>query len=304
MNDFLEAFAWVALVSYTFNVLVSFASGRPMVEWINPGRHYLPGFAGTLLLAGYGLLTRAKWKHQSSYTDLLERLVSEEKAVPEVVVGLGLAIFAVAVLLLYVWCWWFLPRDPRTFSSNPRNLKKEYGRALRHYVRWKGGLDFAAVLELRGGVLVPVAEAADPKDIIRGLTRIPRGGPLPTGAKEAEAAAAQAATWLALANQLWAKWDDFHAVVEPAGQGHCVATCFDVAFGAMFLRVVEEPLNGRRPGPGANSPAAPPPEAPHGGVFLFAASLNQHEVNTLTAGTHYTLLYRALRHIREGIVSR
>jgi len=26
-------------------------------------------------------------------------------------------------------------------------------------------------------------------------------------------------------------------------------------------------------------------------------------VNTMTAGTHYTLLYRALRHIREGIVS-
>jgi hypothetical protein len=303
MNDFLEAFAWVALLSYTFNVLVSFASGRPMVEWINPGRHYLPGLAGTLLLTGYGLLTRARWKHQTSYTDLLQRLISEERAVPEVVVGLGLAFFAVAVLLLYVWCWWFLPRDPRTFSSNPKNLTKEYARALRHYVRWKGGLDFAAVMELKGGVLVPIAQAVDPKDVLRGLMRIPRGEPHVSAGKEMEAVTAQTATWLALANQLWAKWEEFHATLAPVGQGHCVATCFDVAFGAMFLRVVEEPLNGRRPTPGA-SPENPPAEPPHGGVFLFAAALNQHEVNTMTAATHYTLLYRALHHIREGIVSR
>lgn len=300
MNEFLEAFAWVALLSYTVNVFVSFASGRPMVEWINPGRRYLPGLALTLVLAGYGLLARATWKHHTTYTDLLHKLLSEEKAVPEVIVGLGLALFATAVLLLYVWCWWFMPRDPKTFSSNPTDLTREYARALRHYVRWKGGLDFAAVLELRDGRLVPIAQSADPKDIARGLARIPRGKPV----SPAETTA-QIDAWLALANQLWGKWDQFHDAVTSAGQGHCVATSFDLAFGAVFLRIVEEPLHGRRPGPGP-TPAPPPdvaPPTPQGGVFVLAASLNQHEVNTLTAGMHYTLLVRAIRHIREGIVA-
>lgn len=289
MNEFLEAFAWVALLSYTFNVFVSFASGRPMVEWINPGRHYLPGLSLTLVLAGYGLLTRARWKHQTTYTDLLHKLLQEERAVPEVVIGLGLAIFAVAIVLLYVWCWWFMPRDPKTFSSNPRSLTKEYGRALRHYVRWKGGLDFAAVLELRNGELVSVAQSADPTDIARGLARIPRGSPV-----SPEETDAQVKTWVALANRLWARWREFDETVTAAGQGHCVATAFDLSYGAVFLRVAEQPL---RP-PNDTSAAV------QGGVFILAASLNQHEVNTLTAGMHYTLLYRAVRHIREGIVAR
>lgn len=298
MNEFLEAFAWVALVSYSFNVLISFASGRPMVEWINPGRHYLPGLALALLMSGYGLLARATWKHHLSYSELLHKLLSEERAVPEVVVGMGLAIFSVAVLLLYGWCWWFLPRDPNTFSSNPRQLTREYARALRHYVRWRGGLDFAAVLELHGGELVPVAESADPKDIARGLERIPRGAPVTP-----DEATTQVKTWLALANQLWSRWETFTDAVRGAGQGKCMAASFDLAFGAVFLRVVEEPISPPRPvaQPGED-PGQPAP--PQGGVFLFAACLNQHEVNTLTAGSHYTLLYRALRHIRHGIISR
>lgn len=303
MNEFLEAFAWVALFSYTFNVLISYGSGRPLVEWINPGRQYLPGLAITFLAAGYGLLTRAVWKRHTSYGELLRQLLSEERAVPEVVMGLGVTLFAVAVLLLYVWCWWYLPRDPRTFSGNPKDLHREYRRALRHYVNWKGGLDYAAILELRDGLLVPVAQASDPKSIALGLSRIPRGMSADADARPAELVASQVQSWLTLANQLWAKWDGFHTVVSPLGQGHCVALFVDVAYGAVFLRIVEEPLDGRKPGPA--DPSAPTlPAPPHGGVFLFAASLNQHEVNTLTAGTHYALLCRAIRHIREGIVSR
>ncbi|MBA4063990.1 MAG: hypothetical protein C0501_09815 [Isosphaera sp.] len=283
MNEFFEAFAWVALVSYTFNVLVSFASGRPLVEWINPGRRYLPWFALTLLTAGYGLLTRAAWKYHEGHADLLRKLATQERAAPEVVVGVGLAIFAAAVLLLYAWCWWFLPRDPLTFSNNPRDLAREYGRALRHYVRWKGGLDFAAVLERRGGELVTVARAADVTDIARGLARVPRGDP--AGAPTADD---QVRTWVALAADLLAKWDGFDAAAAPAGQGACVAVSFDLTYGAVFLRMLEEP--------------AADPE--YGGLYLLAACLNQHEVNTLTAGSHYTLLYRAIRHIRDGVVAR
>jgi hypothetical protein len=283
MNEFFEAFAWVALVSYTFNVLVSFASGRPLVEWINPGRRYLPWFALTLLTAGYGLVTRAAWKYHEGHADLLRKLATQERAVPEVVVGVGLAIFALAVLLLYLWCWWFLPRDPLTFSANPRDLNREYARALRHYVRWRGGLDFAAVLERRGADLVPVAQAAAPADVARGLARIPRPDPA-----AAPAAADQVRTWVALAGGLLDQWDGFDAATAAAGQGTCVAVSFDLTYGAVFLRMLEEPA----------------PGAGHGGLYLLAACLNQHEVNTLTAGAHYTLLYRALRHIRDGVVAR
>lgn len=302
MNEILEAFAWVALVSYAFNVLVSFASGRPMAEWINPGRGYLVGLSLALLTAGYGLVTRAKWKQQTSYGDILHRLLSEERAVPEVVVGIGLIIFALAVLLLYAWCRWYLPRDPRSFSSNPTDLLKEYTRALRHYVRWPGGLDYGAVLEVRGGVLVPIAQSSSPKDIVRGLARIPRGGTAKPTAPHAELAEAQTLAWIAVANQLLRKWGEFNASLLGAGQGKCIAAGFDLTFGAVFLRVIEEPLaDGRQAPPQEGAPAQQQFE---GGLFLFAASLNQHEVNTLNAGAHYTLLARAIRHIRDGIVAR
>jgi hypothetical protein len=252
------------------------------------------------MMAGYGLITRATWKHHVTYRDLLNRLLSEERAVPEVVVGLGLMIFAAAVFLLYVWCRWYLPRDPRSFSSNPTDLTKEYTRALRHYVRWPGGLDYGAVLEIRGGTLVPVAHAESPKAIARGLARIPRGSTATPTTTDTAVADAQIRAWLEIANQLWKKWNEYNDALLLAGQGRCLASTFDLSFGAVFLRVIEEPLVHCLPTRDGGTPAT----EIEGGVFLFAASLNQHEVSTLTAGTHYTLLARAIRHIRDGIVAR
>ena len=47
MQELLQASGYAALVYLLFSYLVSFGSGRPLVEWINPGRRFLP-----LLAAG------------------------------------------------------------------------------------------------------------------------------------------------------------------------------------------------------------------------------------------------------------
>src|SRR5579885_2706905 len=126
MNDLLQATGYAALVYLLFNYLISFGSGRPLVEWINPGRKYLPVLAVTLAGGAYTALLVATRKYHQSHAELLVKLVSEEKAPPEVVGALSFLTFGLAVFMLAVWCWWFLPRDPRTFSPNPKDVVAEY----------------------------------------------------------------------------------------------------------------------------------------------------------------------------------
>ena len=152
MQELLQASGYAALVYLLFSYLVSFGSGRPLVEWINPGRRFLPMLAVGLLGAAYSLLLRGVWRYQSTHHELLMQLFNEEKAKPEVVGAVSFTCFALAIFMLFLWTWWNLPRDPRTFSANPNNHVAEYRRALRHFTHWKGGIDFAFLAEVRNGV--------------------------------------------------------------------------------------------------------------------------------------------------------
>ena len=174
MQELLQASGYAALVYLLFNYLVSFGSGRPLVEWINPGRRYLPLLAMGLLGVAYSLLLRGVWRYQAGHLDLLQQLVNEEKAKPEVVGAMSFACFATVLLLLFLWCWWNLPRDPRTFSANPNNHISEYRRALRHFTHWKGGIDFAFLAEVRNGIATVVAEGASNRDIAQTLFVTPK----------------------------------------------------------------------------------------------------------------------------------
>ena len=78
MQELLQASGYAALVYLLFNYLVSFGSGRPLVEWINPGRRYLPLLAIGLLGVAYSLLLRGVWRYQAGHLDLLQQLVNEE----------------------------------------------------------------------------------------------------------------------------------------------------------------------------------------------------------------------------------
>jgi hypothetical protein len=284
MNDILKAIGYAAVVYLLFNTLISFGSGRPLVEWINPGRRYLPVLALVLFGSAYGSLRFAVARYQKSHLDLLVKLVSEEQAPPEVVGALSFIIFGITVLMLFGYCWFKLPRAANTFNPNPKDLLAEYRRALRHYVRWSGGLDFAALCEIRDGKLQVIAEGGDDRSTLRGLNRLP-GVHIPLDGKTGAAAAdAQKLLWREMALGLFDRWKAFDELVRPARHGGNVAIAFDLKYGAMYAEMVEAPS--------ADGAV---------GVFLFAATLNQHEVSTFTAGKHFAMLSQAVRHIRTGV---
>ena len=281
MNDLLQAAGYAAIVYLIFNYLITFGSGRPLVEWINPGRRFLPLLAAVMLGGAYSSLRYAKARHQVPILDLLHDLVGKEQAKPEVVGAVSLITFGLAILLTWLWCWLFLPRSPLTFSPNPKDVFKEYNRAVRHYVRWAGGLDFAALYRVRAGELESMAEACADRDVRRGLAR------LPAGAGPATAVAGQKDAWRALAADLVKRWPDLDALLRPAHQGRNVAISFDVRYGAVYAEMIDEEAD-----PAGGQPV---------GVFLFAASLNEHEVKSLSAAKHFTLLGQAVRHVRSGV---
>jgi hypothetical protein len=257
-----------------------------LVEWINPGRHYLPALTLALLVSAGGMLWRASLKYQKSQVELLETLVTRDTAPLEVVGAVSFVIFGLGFLILFGWCWWYLPRAPQTFSPNVANFETAYAAALRHYVRWSGGLDYAAVFEIRGPELKRIAEGFDDRDIRRGLQRV-AGAPAPSGDSGSRTVADQKQAWEALARAIVKGWDDFDRHVALAGQGRTVGVSFNMWYGAVYVEILSQVQ------PVADKPAV--------GFLLFAACLNQHEVNTFAAPKHFAMLSQAIRHIRSGI---
>lgn len=289
MNELLQATGYAAIVYLLFNYTITFGSGRPLVEWINPGRKYLPLLAVALIGGAYGSLRIAAFKYGDkgeTQLSLLHKLLSEEKAPPEIVGGLSLLTFGLAVLMTFAWCWLFLPRAPQTFNPNPKDLVSEYRRALRHYVRWAGGLDYSILCEIRQGTLRVVAEGLDAKAIAHGLNRLP-GMHMPPPGPGNSMVEDQKKAWNDLAGELFRTWGDANKLLAPARQGKPVAIHYDVRYGAVFAEIVEEEID--------------PISETAVGVFLFAACLNEHEVSTMMAARHFTMLSQAVRHIRRGV---
>jgi hypothetical protein len=289
MYELLQASGYAALVYLLLNYFISFGSGRPLVEAINPNRKYLPLFALGMFGIAYTLILKAVWKYHESHVDLLRQLVNEEKAKSEVVGAVSFVIFGISVLLLYVWCYWNLPRDPKTFSPNPRDLNKEYRKALQHYVRWAGGIDYAFLGEVKSGVHTVIADGASNKDIRRGLLRLPEVKPEEVTADPQKAIEQQKAIWRQEAARVVAEWANFNRLIEPARQGCTITLCFDLKVGACYIEMMELPTE------------------VNGGMsclYIFASSLNQYEVNTMTAGRHFYSLAEAIRTIRRGVIKR
>jgi hypothetical protein len=291
MNDLLQATGYAAIVYLLFNYIVTFGSGRPLVEWINPGRKYLPLLAMALIAGSYSSLQMAARKYQKGHLALLHDLVGEEKAKPEVIGAVTLIIFGLAVLLTFIWCWWFIPRGPQTFNANPKDLIREYGRALRHYVRWGGGLDYAILCKVHDGQMLVVAEGSSDQDILRGLSRlpgqyVPEGEPLESNARLS--VEGQKKAWQTLASDILQRWGELSKLLHGIHQGRNVGLSFDVRYGAVYAEMLEDDF------------VAGEGETPTG-VFLFAACLNQHEVTTLNAARHFAMLSQAIRHIRRGV---
>ena len=78
-------------------------------------------------------------------------------------------------------------------------------------------------------------------------------------------------------------------LVRSVRQGLNVTICFDVRFGAFFFELIERD--------------EAKPESPTC-LYLFGATLNEHEVSTMTAGRHFYSMAEAIRHIRRGVTKR
>lgn len=293
MNELIQAAGYAAIVYLLFNYAVSFGSGRPLTDAINPNRRFLPVAAVGLFGSAYGLLVKGVYSANEhleagaprvSQFDLLRQLVSDEKARPEVVGAVSFVVFGLSLLLLWFWCYWRLPRDPRTFSPNPKDLPAEYRRALRHFVRWQGGLDFAMVCEVRDGTHTTLAEGADDRDIARGVARLPAFGSGVITLDPAKMAGEQKERWRLESRRLFDHLPELDELVTPVRQGKNIGLCFDVRYGALFLEVL-----------------ARPDETGNVWLYLFGASLNQHEVSSQTASRHFTGLVQSIRHIRSGL---
>jgi len=287
MSELLQASGYAALVYLLLNYFISFGSGRPLVEAINPNRRYLPLFAIGMFGIAYSLLLKGVWKHHATHLELLHQLVNEEKAQAEIVGAVSFVVFGVSVAMLYVWCVWNLPRDPRTFSMNPKSLVHEYHKAIRHYVRWKGGLDYAFLGQVKEGVHVIVTDAAAMKDVYRGITRLPAVDVAEAEKDPQAAVEKQLQIWREEAARIAGEWPRLEALTSYVRQGPIVTFCFDVRYGACYIEMLESPSG---------------PAEKQSFTYLFGAVLNQHEVNTLTTGRHFYALAEAIRTIRRGVV--
>jgi hypothetical protein len=285
VRDLASAAGFAAAVYTLFNILITFGSGKPLAEWINPHRRYLLSLAAILVIGGGTLLARAAARHGIDPDVLLTDLIRHERAKPEVVGAVSFGILAVTLVVLYFWCRWILPRDPSTFSPGAKDVRAEYRRAMRHYLRWSRQLDYAAVFSVEGTRVEKQAHFALPtKTVFTHMARVDSIA-LPPDAAPAKAVEEQLAKWDELAARCFAGWGDLDRLVAPARQGENVLILFDLQFGGVFVELLQDFT-------------APSGEKVR--VYLFVVCLNQHGLDSAAATRYYAMLAEAIRHIRSG----
>lgn len=285
VRDLASAAGFAAVAYGLFNVLISFGSGRPVAEWINPHRRYLLPLAAALLVTAVGFLERAALKYQTASAVLLEALVRTEGAKPEVIGAVSFALLALTLVVLYGYCRWFHPRDPSSFSPDAPDMRTEYRRAMRHYIRWSRQLDYAALFSVQGDrAEKTVHDALPPKEVLSRMRRVD-GMKVTDGPETATAVGEQLARWDALATRCFSQWPALDALVAPARQGENVLILLDLQFGGVFVELLQEFSSD---------------DGSKVRVFLFAVCLNQSGLDSAAATRFYSLLGRAIRHIRSG----
>ncbi|MBX9583785.1 MAG: hypothetical protein K2X87_26075 [Gemmataceae bacterium] len=286
IRDLASAVGFAAAAYALFNVLVSFGSGKPVAEWINPHRRYLLSLAAVLLLGAGGLLDRAAEKYQTPAADLLRAMVQKEVAKPEVVGAVSFLLLAGTAVALDFWCRWILPRAPSTFSPGAADIAAECRRAMRHYARWSGQLDYAALFHAPAGGPPEklVGHALPAKTVFARMRRIDSMQAAAADPPD-KAAEGQLTRWDELAGRCFAGWDDLDRLIAPARQGDNVLIVFDMQYGGVFVELIQEfaGADGRKVR-----------------VFLFAVCLDQHGLNTAEAARYYAMLSAAVRHVRTG----
>jgi hypothetical protein len=276
-----DLFIVVALGSALYGVIVAVAGRRQfLAKAVNPQRGSWLVASASLLWVGAGLM---RWEVQSwdprDWSEALSQLVTHTPTPPRVKVASVAFLLSLVFLGLVLWCWASLPNDPTTYRR-PEDRKA----AFRYYVtRLRGGLDYALLACGDGEVL---EEVVNVKQVQRRCLHLPRIAPANGEKARARALDDQVASWRAVAASIHAGMAGLDAVIRPGHHGRNHRIVFDADVGGLFFQYFRLPA----PGDPADS-----------GLYLFAATLNQAEMNSHTALAHYHLLVEALQHIDRSV---
>jgi hypothetical protein len=256
----------LAVSAAAFGVLRA-GLGRPIVRSLlnaNRSAGLLVGLG--FLFAAAGLLKdQTGSSNPAAWGTVLTHLVTEEKSSGHVMLAGFALLNGVTVLALVGYCRLTLPRDPATF-----NRWKDLPRLVPYYVRLSGGLDFAVVIRLAK------TTGAEPQTLALGLN-VRELQPRLEVLMPPRSAEKQVEWWTQTAVRLHHEFDRMNGVLDVGGQGHCRRILFDVQYGGFMFEYVR------------------PPEVGTDVLFVFAATLLQHEVDNRQFETHFDLLVRAVR---------
>jgi hypothetical protein len=278
--NFSDLFVVLALGAALYGLIVALTRRRNfLAQAVNPHRGSWLITAATALWVGVSLL---RWEAHSWDLDewgrLLSQLVTDARTPPRVKVA-SVAIFLAALFAgLVAWCWLVLPRDPITFRR-PQDRR----RAFRYYVtKLPGGLDYAL---LACGDGERLEEAVDARAIQRMCPHLPKVQPdgEPPRVRTPDD---QVRFWREMADRLHTRMSELDALIEDAHHGRNRRLVFDAEYGGFFFKYLRLP---------------DPRNKIDTGLYLFAATLNQEEMDSQSADQHFHLLLRAVQHIDRGI---
>ena len=278
--NFTDLFIVLVLASALYGLVVAIAGrGNFLARAVNPNRGTWLIAAASAIWVGIGLL---RWEAGSwdldRWAELMRQLVTESPTPARVKVASIALLLGAVFLLLVVWCNFNMPRDPSTFR------RPEHRRAaFRYYVsKLQGGIDYA-LLALGDGERLE--EAVYEKKVLLRCTHLPKikdheGEPRP------RTVADQIQFWRDTARTIHARMSDLDALIEPAQHGRNRRLIFDTEYGGFFFQYVRLP---------------DPRSKPDNALYLFAATLNQSEMDNRRADEHFRLLREALEHVDRSI---
>jgi hypothetical protein len=277
--NFTDLVTVIGLGSALYAVLVVFTRQQNfLAKAVNPHRVMWLITAASVISVGMGLIRlEAKSWRWEDWQPLLYKLISEERATPQLKIAAVAIFFGILLIGLVVYCSLLYPRDPSNFRR-PRDRKA----AIRYYVRLNGGLDFA---QLRFGDGEIQEEAFHLKQIAAWCEHLPkvRIGDEPPRPRTAED---QLNFWRQLASEIHIHMRELDQLVAVANQGHNRRLVFDCEYGSIFFHYL------RMPDPSSQVDT---------GIYLFGASLNQMEMLNGRAEHHFHLLYESLRNIDRSV---
>jgi hypothetical protein len=279
--DFSDLLVVLVLASALYALLVALSRQRHfLAKAVNPHRASWLVAALGIIWVGFGILRlEAQSWSLATWSHLVRQLVTEEPTPARVKVASLAILMGVTFLLLVAWCQLFLPRDPSTFRR-PEDRKA----AFRYYVaRLRGGLDYAL---LACGDGEQLEEAVDVKQTRMRCPHLPKVQVAPSEPPRCRTVDDQVEFWRQMARLVHQRMPELDALIEPARQGHNRRLVFDAEFGGFFFKYLRAP---------------DPRSKVDTGLYLFAATLNQVELDNQRAEQHFHLLLEALQQIDRGI---